>query len=76
MESEILNDPVADEKTSQHNLRTIPAENLRRYHAEQNHQGPGNELLTPLPTIRSADGPIQCRERLGGVLKYYYREAA
>jgi hypothetical protein len=21
-------------------------------------------------------GPIECRERLGGLLKYYYREAA
>jgi hypothetical protein len=21
-------------------------------------------------------GPIQCRERLGGVLKFYYRDAA
>ena len=24
----------------------------------------------------TADGPVACRERLGGLLKYYYQEAA
>jgi hypothetical protein len=27
-------------------------------------------------TVSSIDEPIQCRERLGGMLNYYYREAA
>jgi hypothetical protein len=36
----------------------------------------GNELLTPLPANTNADGSIQCRERLGGMLNYYYRDAA
>jgi putative transposase len=57
-------------------LRTILSEFLVHYHSERNHQGLGNELLTPLPANSNADGSIQCRERLGGVLKYYYREAA
>jgi putative transposase len=57
-------------------LRTILSEFLIHYHAERNHQGLGNELLTPLPANSNAGGPIQCRERLGGVLKYYHREAA
>jgi putative transposase len=57
-------------------LRTILSEFLVDYHSERNHQGLGNELLTPLPANSNADGSIQCRERLGGVLKYYYREAA
>jgi hypothetical protein len=35
-----------------------------------------NELLTPLSANSDADGSIRCRERLGGILKYYYREAA
>ncbi len=57
-------------------LRTILAEFLAHYHLERNHQGLGNDLLTPLPANTNADGSIQCRERLGGILKYYYREAA
>ena len=57
-------------------LRTIVSEFLIHYHAEWNHQGLDNELLTPLPANSNADGSIQCRERLGGILRYYYRGAA
>jgi len=57
-------------------LRTILSEFLAHYHSERNHQGLDNELLTPLPANTNADGSIQCRERLGGTLKYYYRDAA
>jgi hypothetical protein len=39
-------------------------------------QGLGNDLLTPLPANANADGAIRCRERLGGILNRYYREAA
>jgi len=46
------------------------------YHTERNHQGVGNRLLEPLATASSTDKPIRCRERLGGMLNYYYREAA
>ena len=47
------------------------------YHQERNHQGKGNVLLFPWPTLPGEhDGLIQCRERLGGLLKYYEREAA
>ncbi len=46
------------------------------YHTERNHQGVGNRLLEPLATVSSINEPIQCRERLGGMLNYYYREAA
>jgi putative transposase len=46
-------------------------------HHERTHQGKGNCLLFPAPHYdRQSDGAIQCRERLGGLLKYYYREAA
>jgi transposase InsO family protein len=48
---------------------------IDHYHEERPHQGLGNELITPNPTSRGA-GPVRCRERLGGVLKFYYREAA
>jgi hypothetical protein len=53
---------------------------LREYlvHQERNHQGKGNVLLFPQnrqSTPRS-DRSVRCRERLGGLLKYYHREAA
>ena len=52
-------------------------EYLAHYHHERNHQGKGNVLLFP---VASQDperkGPLQCRERLGGLLKYYTHEAA
>ncbi|MGB5299764.1 MAG: integrase core domain-containing protein, partial [Thiogranum sp.] len=46
------------------------------YHTERNHQGVGNRLLEPLATVSSTNEPIHCRERLGGMLNFYYREAA
>jgi putative transposase len=43
-------------------------------HRERNHQGLGNELITP--ETRSLRGtPVRCRERLGGLLRYYHRAA-
>jgi putative transposase len=55
-------------------LRRAVAEYTEHYHLERNHQGLGNELIER-PT-EEADGGVECRERLGGVLKYYYRRAA
>jgi hypothetical protein len=53
-------------------------EYVEHYHHERNYQGKGNVLL--FPTVSAADmvpqGPMQCRERLGGLLTYYEREAA
>jgi hypothetical protein len=47
------------------------------YHQERNHQGKGNVLLMSVSShMGRPEGSIQCRERLGGLLKYYYREAA
>ena len=46
------------------------------FRSERNHQGVGNPLLEPCAAVSSTDGPIQCRERLGGMLNFYYREAA
>ena len=47
------------------------------YHHERNHQGKGNVLLFPSSRCgHERHGPMQCRERLGGLLKYYEREAA
>jgi hypothetical protein len=48
------------------------------YHEERNHQGKENKLLLPRQTqaVGSDQGSVQCQERLGGLLKYYYRQAA
>jgi putative transposase len=49
---------------------------LEHYHAERNHQGIGNRLIAAGEEAARATGEIVCRERLGGLLRYYYREAA
>jgi len=46
------------------------------YHQERNHQGLGNRLLEPGAETSRRDGPIICRQRLGGLLRYYHREAS
>ena len=46
------------------------------YSRERSHQGTDNEIPDPPSDAPPGDGPIACRERLGGLLKYYYREAA
>jgi transposase InsO family protein len=58
-------------------LRHVLSEYLAHYHAERPHQGKGNVILFPGPRPEgAAEGPIECRERLGGTLKYYERKAA
>ena len=49
---------------------------IDHYHAERNHQGVGNQLLIPDNEVNRTVGEIACRERLGGLLRYYYRKAA
>ena len=41
-----------------------------------NHQGLDNKLIDPKPNVGEANGEIECHERLGGVLRYYYRHTA
>ena len=57
-------------------LRNGCREYLSHYHGERNHQGLGNRLIEPRGGTGTEPGPIECRERLGGMLRYYYREAA
>ena len=57
-------------------LRKIVFEFVDHYHGERNHQGLGNRLIEPMPARARSVGPIKCRGRLGGVLNFYYREAA
>ena len=55
-------------------LRKLVAEYVEHYHLERNHQGLGNKLIVPAST--KGRGPVARRERLGGILSFYYRDAA
>jgi len=59
-------------------LRRALREYLVHYDAERNHQGKDNVLLFPTATkaINHDGGSVGCKERLGGLLKYYHRDAA
>ena len=57
-------------------LRRVLREYVAHYQTERNHQGVGNRLLESPATGGSTSESIQCRERLGGMLNFYYREAA
>ncbi len=49
---------------------------IRHYHAERHHQGLDSRLIEPDGTAVRSEGSITCRERLGGMLRHDYREAA
>lgn len=57
-------------------LRTGVQTFLAHYHLDRNHQGLGNRLIQPDRDRLINTGPVQRRERLGGLLNYYYRTAA
>ena len=58
-------------------LRRALQQYIVHYHEERNHQGKDNRILFPSrPEARRNMGAVLCRERLGGLLKYYEREAA
>lgn len=59
-------------------LRRALREFSAHYHGERNHQGTNNVLLFPSTPAREAriNASVTCRERLGGLLKYYHQEAA
>ena len=57
-------------------LRRAVGEFLEHYHVERNHQGLGNRLIAPREDVGRANGHVRCHERLGGLLHYYYRDAA
>jgi putative transposase len=57
-------------------LRKAIQEFVVHYHLERNHQGLGNRLIMPEKHNSDPQGAVECRERLGGMLKYYHRAAA
>ena len=54
-------------------LRAVD-EFVAHYHGERNHQGLGNELISPA-TTGAGGTQVRCRDRLGGLLRYYHRAA-
>lgn len=57
-------------------LRKVLREFSAHYHEERNHQGIGNNIIKLGEEVGRTKGDIQRRERLGGLLSYYYRAAA
>jgi hypothetical protein len=58
-------------------LRRALGEFVEHFHAERNHQGKDNLLLFPTKDKTGSRRwrSVYCRERLGGLLKYYCRAA-
>jgi transposase InsO family protein len=58
-------------------LRHVLSESVEHYRQERPHQGLRNVLPFPSsPSAHDREEPVECRERLGGLLKYYHRKAA
>ncbi|MGH9383320.1 MAG: integrase core domain-containing protein, partial [Vicinamibacterales bacterium] len=55
-------------------LRRAIAEFVAHYHVERNHQGLNNELIEPAIRLQT-HGAVRRRQRMGGMLNYYYRAA-
>ena len=61
-------------RSGEGHLRLIVHEYVEHYQRERNHQGLDNQLLQRPPPAVRADADVQRRERLGGLLSFYYRE--
>ena len=59
----------------ENSLRRAIRSYLEHYHGERNQQGLHNEVIDPSDEIGAVAGKIECRERLGGLLRYYHRAA-
>jgi len=57
-------------------MQNAVADFLAHYHQERNHQGLNNQLIQPDNEVGCITGDVACRERLGGMLRYYYRQQA
>jgi len=62
----------------QASLRHVLTHYVEHFHGERNHQGKENIILFPAlaDRIGESSGEMRTRERLGGLLKFYHREAA
>lgn len=60
----------------ENSLRRATSSYLEYFHAQRNHQGLDNKIIQPGDEVGRRDGPVKCHERLGGMLRYYFRDAA
>ena len=51
-------------------------EYISHFHQERNHQGLNNTIPFPAEKVGNCSGKVKTKERLGGLLKYYYRQVA
>jgi transposase InsO family protein len=56
--------------------RSAITEFMLHDHGERHHQGLGHRLLELDETAEESAGSVAYRERVGGMFRYYYREAA
>jgi putative transposase len=73
IKDECLNRMIFVGQTS---LRRAVAEYMEHYHRERNHQGLENRLLYAPAVVAANDGAVHRHARLGGMLNFYYRQAA
>jgi transposase InsO family protein len=59
----------------QASLRRAIAEYVDHYHGERNHQGLDNGLIRAVPNSAQGVGRVRRKQRLGGMLNFYCREA-
>jgi hypothetical protein len=57
-------------------FRRALREYMEHYHLERNHQGLDNNLIAATPVQCSTTERIDCRSRLGGILRFYERAVA
>ena len=57
-------------------LRWAVSQYVQHYHSERPHQGLGGVVIEGDGRAGPAEGEVRCRERVGGMLRFYYREAA
>jgi transposase InsO family protein len=72
LKSECLNRMIFFGESS---LRNAVREFIAHYHAERNHQSFQNSIIEPDAEVGTKAGSVECRERLGGMLNYYFRKA-
>jgi hypothetical protein len=57
-------------------LKMVIKNFMAHYRSERNHQGLANPIILPETSHVGNSGSVQRRQRLGGMLNYYYRTAA
>ncbi len=60
----------------QASLRRAVTQFVVHYHCERHHQGLSNRLVQPVPPCLAGEAAVRRRQRLGGMLSFYYRAAA